>query len=94
MLGEWDVDRMLAEIPSELFSEWIAYYKLEPFGDEWLMTSYLCATMCNLASGKSTDMIELDYFVPKFKSAKQRKRFDAKAHEAKMAAMFNNKGQS
>ena len=39
-LGRWDVDGLLAEMPSSAFSEWMEYSELEPFGqpwDNWLM---------------------------------------------------------
>jgi hypothetical protein len=33
-VGEVDVDGMLSRIPSRLLTEWVAYYGLEPFGQE------------------------------------------------------------
>jgi hypothetical protein len=33
-LGIWNVDDMLSRMSSHLFTEWIAYHNLEPFGDE------------------------------------------------------------
>lgn len=33
-VGEVDVDGMLSRIPSQLLTEWMAYYSLEPFGQE------------------------------------------------------------
>ncbi len=83
------MDGLLDEIPAELFTEWIAYYRVEPFGDEWLQTSYICAIVRNLLATKESELIDLDYFVPTFTEKQKRPpRFDAKAHEAKMAAMF------
>ena len=89
MTGTWDVDGLLEQIPAELFTEWIAYYRQEPFGDEWLQTSYICSIVRNLLATKESDILDLDYFVPSFTDKKKRPpRFDAKAHEAQMAAMF------
>lgn len=31
-LGYANVDVMLAEMPAQMFSEWLAYYQIEPFG--------------------------------------------------------------
>ena len=80
---------MLAQMPSELFSEWVAYYRNEPFADEWLQTSYLCSIVRNLVATKEADLVDLDHFVPTFSTQPKRPaRFDAAAHEAKMSAMF------
>lgn len=32
--GQYDVDEMLERMTSHQFDEWVAYYKLEPFGYE------------------------------------------------------------
>lgn len=32
MLGRWDVDNLLEEMPDEVFAEWAAYAGIEPFG--------------------------------------------------------------
>jgi len=75
-----------------LFTEWIAYYRLEPFGDEWLQTSYLCAIVRNLVATRESELVDLDHFVPDFGTGyKKTKQFDAAAHESQMAAMFGNK---
>ncbi len=85
------MDNLLEEIPAELFSEWIAFYRLEPFGDPWLQTSFICSIVRNLVATKQGDLVDLDHFVPKFgKVANRPKKFDAAAHEAQMAAMFRN----
>ena len=33
-LGVWDVDGMMRAMPSRLLSEWMAYWAIEPFGEE------------------------------------------------------------
>jgi hypothetical protein len=35
-LGIWNVDGMLRRMSSRALTEWMAYYNLEPFGDEVL----------------------------------------------------------
>lgn len=85
------MDGLLEQIPAELFAEWIAFYRIEPFGEPWLQTSYLCAIVRNLVATKQTDLVNLDHYVPTFKARSDRPvQFDAAAHEAKMAAMFGN----
>ena len=59
-LGIVDVDGMLNEIPMRLFLEWVAYFHVEPFGEERddLRTGILASTMANVMStkGKSVPM--------------------------------------
>ena len=83
------MDKLLEEIPAELFTEWIAYYRLEPFGDPWMQTSFICSIVRNLVASKESEVVPLDYYVPEFSSTKKKpKRFDAAASEKEMAAMF------
>lgn len=35
-MGVWNVDALLAKMSSHTLTEWMAYYELEPFGDELL----------------------------------------------------------
>lgn len=46
-LGEVDVDGMLDRITPEQFVEWIAFYSLEPFGDEWRQAALIAAEAAN-----------------------------------------------
>lgn len=75
---------MLDEMPTELLDEWMAFYRLEPFGEEWLQTSYLCSIVLNLAAKEAVD---LDHFVPDFTEKKTTVIND----EAQMAAMYGVK---
>ena len=75
---------MLDEMPAELLDEWMAFYKLEPFGEEWLQVSYLCSIVLNLAA---KDSVDLDHFVPDFTKKKKTVVDD----EAQMAAMYGAK---
>ena len=82
------MDKLLEEIPAELFAEWIAYYRIEPFGDPWLQTSFICSIVRNLLASKESEILPLDHFVPEFSSTKKRKRFDAAKSEKEMEALF------
>lgn len=42
------VRRAQREIDSAEFAEWIVYWHLEPFGDEWERTGLLASLMANL----------------------------------------------
>jgi hypothetical protein len=46
------VEELLDRISSAELSEWVAYYRSEPFGNDWQQTSYLCAMVGNGAGGK------------------------------------------
>lgn len=68
---------MLEDMPAEVFDEWLAFYHVEPFGEEWLQTSYLCSIVLNLLAKNKNDLLELDDFVPKFgKKRRQKKVID------------------
>ena len=63
---------MLEDMPAETFDEWIAFYHVEPFGEDWLQTSYLCSIVLNLLAKNKSDLLELDAFVPEFKRKKKK----------------------
>jgi hypothetical protein len=49
-MHEWDVDGMLARMPSRLFAEWQAYDRLDPIG-AWrgdLLAGIVAATIANV----------------------------------------------
>jgi hypothetical protein len=46
-LGVADVDLLLDSLTSKQISEWVAFYALEPFGNEWLQTGTLGAVIAN-----------------------------------------------
>jgi hypothetical protein len=62
-LGVWDVDGMAAQMPVGLFQEWMAFYMLEPFGDEWRRTGRLTALMAAAAGAKVDGELE-EKFLP------------------------------
>jgi hypothetical protein len=67
MCGIWNVDGLAETMPSELFDEWYVYFhKFEPWGDEWLQTSHICSVISNLLASKKSELIDFDYFVPKY----------------------------
>lgn len=86
-LGFVNVDEMLERITSEQFAEWIAFYRCEPFGENWLQTSYVCAMINNVVATKQSDSVDLDFFMPSF--AKEKKRaISVNQDEMEMMARF------
>lgn len=39
------VRQLLASMDSREFSEWMAFWLLEPFGEEWKQTAKVCSSM-------------------------------------------------
>jgi hypothetical protein len=52
-VGEADVDALLARITSEQLSEWMAFYMLEPFGEE--RADLRMATLASLLANVNRD---------------------------------------
>ena len=67
-MGRIDVDKMLFEISSHLFSEWLAFYRLEPTGDERadLQAGIIASTIANANRGKNTKPFKPTDFMPRF----------------------------
>lgn len=85
-----------AAISCAEFTDWLAYYQLEPFGEERadLRNAILCALIANLLRGKGR-RAKLKDFLPRFDEEPRRKqsladmravmeRFTA-AHNARLA---------
>lgn len=62
-LGRWDVDALAAEMPMDAVVEWIAFFKMEPFGDEWRRTGRLAAIVAAAAGAKIEGDLE-EKFLP------------------------------
>ncbi len=54
MVGTWDVDAMLADMPAKVYAEWEYFFQLEPFGAlvEELRVGQQCALLANINSTK------------------------------------------
>lgn len=61
-LGRVDVDGMLDDINERQFSEWRAYDRIQPFGDERqdLRSALGFSAVCNLWGGKT----KVEHFMP------------------------------
>lgn len=56
-LGLWDVDRLLAEMPADLWDRWQLYFEAEPWGGphEDLRFGYLLSLLSAANGGKLRD---------------------------------------
>ena len=78
-----DVDGMLESMTPQQMDEWIAYYRIEPFGDEWLQAGTIAAVMYNVVASvgaamggkslKDKDMRDPDDFIPSDKPKRRRR---------------------
>ena len=62
-VGEWDVDAIGSRIPMSLLVEWMAYWHVEPFGDDWRRSGRL-ATIVAAASGEKVEGELEEKFLP------------------------------
>lgn len=54
----------MREVPSSLIEEWMAYYRVEPFGDDWLQA----ATVASVASASGfKKVIPVSELIPKLR---------------------------
>lgn len=59
---------MLESISGQALAEWMAYAGLEPFGQEWLQTGTVAATIVNMnRDPKKSDPVEATDFIPGFR---------------------------
>ena len=67
------VRELLVRISSKELAEWMAFYKLEPFGEERadIRAAIVACTMANLWRGKSQPAHRLEDFMPKFEPPPQ-----------------------
>lgn len=46
------VEGMLAQMSAAELAEWLAFYRIEPFGEPWRQTGEVCAMIGNANGGK------------------------------------------
>lgn len=45
--------RLLAEMPSDELTDWMAFFRFEPFGHEWLQAGTIAAASIRAMGGKA-----------------------------------------
>jgi len=64
-MKEPDPDAMAERMSLPLLMEWLAYYTVEPFGDEWRRSGRLAALVAASAGAKVDGDLEMeDLFMP------------------------------
>ena len=66
-LGEANVDHLLDRLTSKQIAEWVAFYSLEPFGNEWRQAAVIASTIAeaNRNEKKRSKPFTPDDFMPK-----------------------------
>jgi hypothetical protein len=71
-LGVWDVDAMLDDMPGDLLYEWLAYYQIDPFGNERgdLQSAMIVSALANIHRDPKTQRkpYQPGDFMPQFDS--------------------------
>lgn len=64
---------MLAEMSSRHVAEWMAYYRLEPWGEERAdrRSAIIATTIANIHRGKNRAPYKIEQFMPKFDRPRQ-----------------------
>jgi hypothetical protein len=85
---------MLDEMTPEEFTEWWAYWSLEPFGpdEEWTQTAMICATTYN-ASGYAKKAAAVEDFMPEYKFGEEQAKqvTDSDTQQQLLERMFGAK---
>lgn len=63
-LGIWDVPGLAAAMPVDTLYAWMAYYQLEPWGDDWLRSAVSFAQFQNANRGKNKRAMKPEDFMP------------------------------
>lgn len=62
-LGIWDVERWKDELTLDQLKRWLAFYGVEPFGNDWRRTARLAVTLANAFGAKVPSDAE-ELFIP------------------------------
>lgn len=93
MLGTWDVNGLLEEMPDEVFAEWAAFAGIEPFGP-WaddLRSGKQMAQYANVhrdSKLKREPFIPADFMVSRVKDKKKLGKPSLKVLRIKMEAIL------
>ena len=86
---------MFRELTSEEIAEWMAFYKLEPFGHkvEWMRAAMIAQVIANSNRGKRGKRFKLEDFMPDDPKPKQGPQTVAEQLEAlkKIAKVVNKR---
>lgn len=85
------VEELMNRMSSREFSEWMAFYRLEPFGSEIELFGHgiTASTVYNVNRGKNKKALDPSDFVPNFEEeARPKTMTELIAHVERMNKMF------
>lgn len=89
-MGEWDVEQTCNSLSSRMTVEqlktWVAFYRIEPFGQSWWRAARLAATIGATWTGTYQERIE-ETFMPTYRDARPMSEQEMIA-ELKKAVVF------
>lgn len=67
------IKKLLADTDSAELQSWMTYYKVEPYGQEWLQTARICSTLdaCHRTKGQVNPPA---YYMPIQRSLQQKQQ--------------------
>jgi hypothetical protein len=91
-LGIWNVDALALHISSKQLAEWMAYYRIEPWGEERgdLRSAMVASIIANVNRKKGAKPFRPIDFMPYF--AEERDQMDRKALNDELVATFKAMG--
>lgn len=94
-IGEWDVEQTLGSLASRItldqLKRWMAFYRTEPWGDDWRRTGREVAMLGSSFTGKFDDGLE-ERFLPTYRANRPQTEDEMKAELMKIPAYRNKFG--
>ena len=79
--GTWNVAELLEQMPCTMMDMWMAYYEVEPFGQDRgdIGSAIVASTMANAWRGKGSRSFRPSDFLPTFGPRKEQSTADMQA---------------
>lgn len=94
VVGEWNVeqgaDSLSARMTLGQLAEWMAYYRIEPFGQDWWRSARHAATLGAVWTGKFNEEIE-QTFMPTFRPDRPQTEAEMMAEMAKVPERYRKR---
>lgn len=88
-IGEWDVEQtvtsLCARITLDQLKRWMAYYRVEPFGDDWRRSGREVSLLGAAWTGKFDETSE-ERFLPTYRADRPQSEAEMKAELMKVPA--------
>jgi len=91
-LGYLDVNALLQSISGKQLTEWMAFFELEPFGQEWMQTGMITAMIANVNrdAKKRSEPFQPTDFIPGYRKPPEDPEAVARKIEAYFMTLANH----